>query len=69
MNFKNGVKKIQAAAYNGARTVLLLLSKFWSERVILIFVDCVSRDYKLSCCGSFGLGFFSFVWIVFGRDV
>ena len=22
MNFKNGVKKIQAAAYNGARTVI-----------------------------------------------
>jgi len=30
MNFKNGVKKIQAAAFNGARTVVILskISKF-----------------------------------------
>ena len=33
---------------------------FWSTRGILIFVDIDLKGYKLSCCGSFGLGVFQF---------
>ena len=36
---------------------------------ILIFVDNDPRSYKLSCFGSFGLDFFSFIQIAFGNAV
>ena len=37
--------------------------------MILIFFDNDSQGYKLSCCGSFGLGFFSFIQIAFDHAV
>jgi hypothetical protein len=32
-------------------------------------MDNDPQGYKLSCCGSFGLDFFSFIQIVFGHPV
>ena len=46
----------------------LLPRKLWSEKGgILIFVDNVPLGFKLSCCGSFVLGFFSFIQIDFAH--
>jgi hypothetical protein len=39
------------------------------KKGILFFVDNDPQGYKLSCCGSFGLDFFSFVKISFGHAV
>jgi hypothetical protein len=41
---------------------VLLQSKFWSQRGD-------PHGYKLSCCGSFGRVFFSFIQIDFGHAV
>jgi len=36
---------------------------------ISIFVDNDPQGLKHSCCGSFGLGFLSFIQIAFGHAV
>ena len=36
---------------------------------ILFFVDNDPQGYKLLCCGSFGLDFYSFIQITFGSAV
>ena len=53
MVFENGVKNIQAAAYNGARTVFPFLSKLWDEKSLWLLVTFTiylqfSRNYRVN---------------------
>ena len=52
------------------KSVLFCLMKIWNWGLkgwILSFVDSNPKCYKLSCCGSCSLGFFSFIQIALAR--
>ena len=42
--FQNGVKNIQTASYNGARTIYSLSS----QKFLIIVILCIGQDYTLA---------------------